>query len=198
MPSQSLIDRIDRILPQTQCGRCHFSGCRPYAEAIAATRADINRCAPGGQATIRLLADLLRLEPKALNPLHGQEVRVKVAVIVEDDCIGCAKCLQACPVDAIVGTRKMLHTVIASECTGCELCIEPCPVDCIVLKEVHHDDPRNQDMNSPTRQRVADRARARYAARNLRLERQKLESAVRIQRNKEAFQELRRTLRKSD
>ncbi|MGH8560154.1 MAG: RnfABCDGE type electron transport complex subunit B [Methylococcales bacterium] len=194
---KSLIDRIDEILPQTQCRRCHFAGCRPYAEAIATGQADINQCSPGGQAGIRLLADLLGLDPKPLNPLHGEEGPARIAVIVEDDCIGCAKCLQVCPVDAIVGAQKQLHTVIESECTGCELCIEPCPVDCIVLKEVGYGDPRIRSMDSDARRGVAKRARARYEARNIRMERQKLELAAGVQRKKEALQQLRRSARKS-
>ena len=128
-----LIAAIDRVLPQTQCGQCGYPGCRPYAVAITNGEADINQCPPGGAAGVRKLADLLGRAPKPLNPAHGIEKPAVVALIVEADCIGCTKCIQACPVDAIVGAPKRMHTVIADLCTGCELCLPPCPVDCIVL-----------------------------------------------------------------
>lgn len=128
-----LVEKIDELLPQTQCGQCGHPGCRPYAQAIVDGEA-INRCPPGGQATINALADLLGVEAPSLDAEHGEEKPVKqVAFIREEDCIGCTKCIQACPVDAILGAQKRMHTVIASECTGCDLCIEPCPVDCIDL-----------------------------------------------------------------
>ncbi|KXJ56826.1 electron transport complex subunit RsxB [Neptuniibacter pectenicola] len=125
-----IVEQIDSILPQTQCGQCGYPGCRPYAEAIANGDA-INKCPPGGQSTVEALADLLDVE---VVPLEGgvEEEPVKtVAYIREDECIGCTKCIQACPVDAILGAAKQMHTVIESECTGCDLCVEPCPVDCI-------------------------------------------------------------------
>lgn len=128
-----MVERIDALLPQTQCAQCGYPGCRPYAEAIARGEADINQCPPGGEAGVRALAELLGREPKPLNPENGAEKPPMVALIVEDDCIGCTKCIQACPVDAIVGAPKRMHTVIADLCTGCELCLPPCPVDCIVL-----------------------------------------------------------------
>jgi electron transport complex protein RnfB len=131
--SDPMVERIDRLLPQTQCGQCGFPGCRPYARAIAAGEADINQCPPGGEAGVRALAELLGREPKPINPEHGVEKPPVVALIVEADCIGCTKCIQACPVDAIVGAPKRMHTVIADLCTGCELCLPPCPVDCIEL-----------------------------------------------------------------
>jgi len=128
-----LVDKIDAILPQTQCGQCTYPGCRPYATAIAHGEADINQCPPGGEAGIRALAELLGREPKPLNPENGAEKPKSVAVIDEKICIGCTLCIQACPVDAILGAAKLMHTVIAAECTGCELCIPPCPVNCIVM-----------------------------------------------------------------
>ncbi|CAL1239525.1 electron transport complex subunit RsxB [Candidatus Methylocalor cossyra] len=131
---QALAERIAARLPQTQCGQCGFAGCRPYAEAIAQGRADIDQCPPGGSAGIQALADLLGVEPKPLHPRHGPEKPRALAVIDESRCIGCTLCLQACPVDAILGAPKSLHTVIAAECTGCALCVAPCPVDCIRME----------------------------------------------------------------
>jgi H+/Na+-translocating ferredoxin:NAD+ oxidoreductase subunit B len=130
-----LIDEIDALLPQTQCSRCTFSGCRPYANALASGEADINQCPPGGDATAAALAKLLGREPRPVDPRFGTvPVHPLVAWIDESACIGCVKCIQACPVDAIVGASKFMHTVIAEQCTGCELCIPPCPVDCIVMR----------------------------------------------------------------
>ena len=133
-------ERINQCLPQTQCAQCGYPGCRPYAEAIARGEADINQCPPGGAATIQALADLLGRQPIPLNVRHGQPTPPQVAVIDEPRCIGCTLCIQACPVDAIVGAQGQMHTVIESECTGCELCLAPCPVDCIdlvALKRAH-------------------------------------------------------------
>jgi len=130
-----IVDQIDALLPQTQCGQCGHPGCRPYAEAISNGEA-INHCPPGGQATIQALADLLDVEVIPLDGDHGTESAKRVAIIREDECIGCTKCIQACPVDAILGAAKQMHTVIADECTGCDLCVEPCPVDCIDMVEV--------------------------------------------------------------
>jgi electron transport complex protein RnfB len=129
----TLAEQIDACLPQTQCTRCGYSGCKPYAEALAASEADIDQCPPGGAATAAELAALLGRIAKPVNPSHGTEGPPRVALIDESVCIGCAKCLPACPVDAIVGARRQLHTVIASQCSGCELCLPPCPVDCITL-----------------------------------------------------------------
>ena len=131
-----LAQRIDALLPQTQCTQCGYDGCRPYAEAIAAGKADINQCPPGGDEGVEKLAALLHRPARPLDPQRGPYRAPQVAVIEEEDCIGCAKCIQACPVDAIVGASKLMHTVIASWCTGCELCLPPCPVDCIVLAPV--------------------------------------------------------------
>ena len=128
-----VVDRIDAILPQTQCAQCNYPGCRPYAEAIAAGEAPINQCPPGGEEGIRALADLLGVEAVPLNPENGVEKLPTVVLIDEETCIGCTLCIQACPVDAIVGAPKLMHTVIASECTGCDLCLPPCPVDCIEI-----------------------------------------------------------------
>src|SRR5688572_9735322 len=126
---------IDQLLPQTQCRQCGYAGCRPYAEAIAAGRAAINQCPPGGHEVILDLAALLAIPALPLDPARGAQKLPAVAVIEEETCIGCTLCIQACPVDAIVGAAKLMHTVIAEHCTGCELCIPPCPVDCIRLEE---------------------------------------------------------------
>lgn len=131
--SDPVVDRIDALLPQTQCGQCGYPGCRPYAEAIARGEADINRCAPGGESTVIALADLLGRDPK---PLETEEQGEMVALIDEDLCIGCTLCIQACPVDAIAGAAKQMHTVIEQECTGCKLCVQPCPVECIHMVPV--------------------------------------------------------------
>lgn len=134
-----LVDQIDTLLPQTQCGQCGYPGCRPYAQAIADGDA-INKCPPGGQSTINNLANLLDVEAPTLDSEHGEESEVKkVAFIREDECIGCTKCIQACPVDAILGAAKQMHTVIIDECTGCDLCVEPCPVDCIDMVPVEEE-----------------------------------------------------------
>jgi len=133
--SDPLVDQIDEILPQTQCGQCGYPGCKPYAEAIA-NGDEINKCPPGGEATIKKLADLMGVEAKPLDSAHGEEEIKKVAYIREAECIGCTKCIQACPVDAITGAAKQMHTIIRDECTGCDLCVEPCPVDCIEMRPV--------------------------------------------------------------
>ncbi len=130
------IESILTVLPQTQCGNCDYPGCRPYAEAIVRREADINQCPPGGTATIKILAELLGREIKPLNPENGLEKEKHIALIDEALCIGCVKCIKACPVDAILGATKQMHTVLAGECTGCELCIAPCPMDCISMQAV--------------------------------------------------------------
>jgi electron transport complex protein RnfB len=130
-----LVDKIDAVLPQTQCGQCGYPGCRPYADAIAEGSADINLCPPGGDEGIQKLAELLGVEAKPFGA--GAEPKPKsVALVDELNCIGCTLCLQACPVDAILGAAKQMHTIIAAECTGCELCIAPCPVDCISMEPI--------------------------------------------------------------
>ncbi|MEO1946220.1 MAG: electron transport complex subunit RsxB, partial [Methylophilaceae bacterium] len=131
-----LVARIDAILPQTQCGQCGYPGCKPYATAIANEEAEINQCPPGGDEGVHALADLLGVEYKPLNEEHGETKPKAVAFIEEDVCIGCTLCIQACPVDAIVGAAKHMHTIVASECTGCELCLPPCPVDCITMEPI--------------------------------------------------------------
>lgn len=159
----SVAERIDALLPQTQCTKCGYEGCRPYAEAIAAGEAEINQCPPGGAAGIDALARLLDLPPLPLNPVNGFEQPLTVAVIDESRCIGCTLCIPACPVDAIVGSAKRMHVVIASQCTGCDLCLPPCPMDCISMIPVA----------PPRAWTAADRvaARARYDARRERLQR---------------------------
>ncbi|MEA3274539.1 MAG: electron transport complex subunit RsxB [Pseudomonadota bacterium] len=124
-----IADQVDSILPQTQCGQCGYPGCRPYAEAVAKEDEAINKCVPGGEAVVMALADLLGKEPVAVD--GAAEKPKAIAVIDEKECIGCTLCIQACPVDAILGAAKQLHGIIASECTGCELCLKPCPVECI-------------------------------------------------------------------
>ena len=160
--------RIDALLPQTQCTRCGFDGCRPYAHAIAAGEADIDRCPPGGDEGIARLAQALGRAAKPLSDEVGPAMPPQIAVIDEATCIGCTKCIQACPVDAIVGAAQRMHTVIASWCTGCELCIPPCPVDCIVLE-------------ASSAFPDADLSRARHDARGERLARDAAERARRLE-----------------
>jgi electron transport complex protein RnfB len=130
---EALAARIEALLPQTQCTQCGYAGCKPYAQAIARGDAGIDQCPPGGQAGVRALAELLGRRAGPVDPAHGVHKAPQVAFVREAECIGCTKCIQACPVDAIVGAPKLMHTVIAELCTGCELCLPPCPVDCIDL-----------------------------------------------------------------
>jgi electron transport complex protein RnfB len=168
LTATSLADRIDALLPQTQCTKCGYSGCRPYAEAIAAGEAAINQCPPGGAAGIAKLGQLLLRPPLPLNPANGVERPLMVAVIDEALCIGCTLCIQACPVDCIVGAPTKMHTVIASQCTGCGLCLPPCPMDCIVLAAVQP--PRTwtpaDAAAARRRHRERDARQATEAARN--------------------------------
>ena len=168
--SDDLVRAIDALLPQTQCARCGHEGCRPYAQAIAEGRADINQCPPGGDIGVAKLAQLLGREAKPLNPDNGPFLPPQVAVIDEEACIGCVKCIAACPVDAIIGAPRSMHTVIASWCTGCELCLPPCPVDCIALVPV----PQFPE---------ADRSRERFERRAERLARSAAERAAMLSRH---------------
>jgi Na+-translocating ferredoxin:NAD+ oxidoreductase subunit B len=168
-----LIARIDALLPQTQCTRCGYTGCKPYAAAIAAGEAPINQCPPGGSATIEALANLLTLPVQPLNPANGVAGPLLVAVIDESRCIGCARCLPPCPVDAIVGTSKFMHTVIAERCTGCELCVPPCPVDCIVMRPAAAAQVNQPDVNRDRYQAHTGRALERHATRQRALDAKK-------------------------
>lgn len=175
MTARTLAAQIDDLLPQTQCTKCGYGGCMPYAEAIAAGSADINQCPPGGAAGIGKLAALLQREAKPLNPANGIERGRTVALIDEARCIGCTLCIQACPVDAIVGAAKCMHTVIGELCTGCDLCVPPCPVDCIAMLPL----PPAQ---APWTRAMADAARARFEFRKFRLARDAAERAERLAR----------------
>ncbi len=160
-----IVARIDAVLPQTQCTRCGYSGCLPYAAAIAAGEAPINQCPPGGSATIRALAGLLEVPVQALNPANGVEAPPQVAWIDESRCIGCARCLPPCPVDAIIGASKFMHTVLAERCTGCELCVAPCPVDCIEMRPAAPTTVNQADLNRTRHAAHTDRLRRRAATR---------------------------------
>lgn len=171
----AVAERIDALLPQTQCTKCGYPSCRRYAEAIAQGEADVNQCPPGGEAGIRKLAALLGREAKPLNRANGVEATRRVAVIDESRCIGCTLCIQACPVDAIVGAAKLMHTVVTDLCSGCDLCIAPCPVDCIEMipakgADVAWDKAR------------ADAARTRFERREARLSSERKERALRARR----------------
>lgn len=162
-PDQNLVERIDALLPQTQCRQCGFAGCRPYAEALAAGSADINQCPPGGDEAARDLANLLGVAFKPVVARPEAAANPSVALIDEARCIGCTLCMQACPVDAIVGAAKLMHTVITDVCTGCELCVPPCPVDCIALVAT------GKDLSREEKRLAASRARSRFELRNARL-----------------------------
>jgi electron transport complex protein RnfB len=174
--SKTLADRIEDLLPQTQCTKCGYPACRPYAEAIAAGSANYNQCPPGGAEGVARIAALLGKPIIPINPVHGIERERPVAVIDESACIGCTLCIQACPVDAIVGAAKQMHTVIASLCTGCDLCVPPCPVDCIDMQAATPD----RTGWAAWSQADADAARARHDARTSRLQREKQENDARL------------------
>lgn len=176
--SLSLADRIDALLPQTQCRRCGYPDCHAYAEAIAAGETGINRCPPGGEETIEALAALTGRPAKPLEPALGRLTPGMVAFIDEALCIGCTKCIQVCPVDAIVGAPKLMHTVIEALCTGCELCLPPCPVDCIYMQPARG---TTEGITVPTANPArADFFRGRYHSRNARLVRDKTERQERL------------------
>ena len=174
-------DDIDALLPQTQCTRCGYSGCRPYAQAIAAGEVPINQCPPGGAATIEALAALLGRAVLPLNPANGAEGPALVAQIDEEACIGCAKCLPPCPVDAIIGAHRHMHTVILALCTGCELCVAPCPVDCISMV------PRAALPNAAPAPGAVEN-RARYAAHGARLLGRETQRAALLSARKQAVE----------
>jgi H+/Na+-translocating ferredoxin:NAD+ oxidoreductase subunit B len=170
----ALAEEIDALLPQTQCTKCGYPSCKRYAGAIAAGEADINQCPPGGEAGIRALAALLHRELKPLNPANGLEGPRRVAIVDEARCIGCTLCIRACPVDAIVGAAKLMHTVVTELCSGCDLCVAPCPVDCIEMVPATGDDV----WDAPR----AEAARERFERRSVRLERERRERAERLAR----------------
>ncbi len=172
----SLADRIEDLLPQTQCTKCGYAGCRPYAEAIAEGSAAYNQCPPGGAEGVARLARLLGKPVIPINPVHGLERERPVALIDESVCIGCTLCIQACPVDAIVGAAKQMHTVIAELCTGCDLCVPPCPVDCIAMIPVT---PGKTGWDAWSQQ-AANAARRRHDQRTARLQRDKADNDARL------------------
>lgn len=185
-PNPDLVERIDALLPQTQCGQCGYDGCRPYARALATGGTDLNRCPPGGQAGIQALAELLEWPVKPLDPSCGEHHEPpRIAVIDESACIGCVRCIKACPVDAIAGAAKRMHTVIASECTGCELCVPACPVDCIDLVPATARAGENRDERNVR----AHKARRRFDARNQRLSMQEASRTRRVQPGAQSRQE---------
>jgi Na+-translocating ferredoxin:NAD+ oxidoreductase subunit B len=173
--SATLAKRIDALLPQTQCTRCGYPACGDYANAIATDAADINQCPQGGARGIELLAQLLGRQAKPLNPINGVEKPREIAVIDEEICIGCTKCIQACPVDAILGAAKVMHTIIAAECSGCELCIAPCPVDCIAMV------PANDARDAL---QLAPHYRERYELHLARIAREEAEAAYAVAQRK--------------
>jgi electron transport complex protein RnfB len=174
--TKTLADQIEDLLPQTQCTKCGYAGCRPYAEAIAAGEADINQCPPGGIEGVGRLANLLGRKVIPINPANGVERPRPVAFIDEAICIGCTLCIQACPVDAIIGAPKQMHTMLPSLCTGCDLCVAPCPVDCISMIPVTGE-RTGWDAWS---QEQADAARERHDFRTFRLRREKEENDARL------------------
>lgn len=168
-PKREIIEAIDQLLPQTQCEQCAYAGCYEYAIALAEERTEINRCPPGGMPVIRALAALLNQPVIPLDPECGEHLPPQVVRIEEEACIGCVKCIQACPIDAIVGSRRLMHTVIEAECTGCELCIPACPMNCIVIEPLPIDETPSIGL-APAQLARAENARKRYRARKTRLE----------------------------
>jgi electron transport complex protein RnfB len=169
--NEQLIQKIDDILPQTQCRRCNYPSCKDYAMAIVNNTAKINQCPPGGQEGVKKIADILHTEEIALNTKdHGEVSEKKIAIIDEDVCIGCTLCIKACPVDAIIGSNKMIHSVITSQCSGCDLCLPVCPVDCIemITDPIPWDEARKTD------------TKIRFERRNIRLSEEKKEKANRL------------------
>src|SRR5690625_3530890 len=191
-----LIARLDAELPQTQCGQCDFEGCRPYARALAAGEADVDRCPPGGDATAAALARLLGRPAKPVDSARGgPKLLATVAWVDEERCIGCTRCIQDCPVDAILGAAKLMHTVIADECTGCELCLPPCPVDCIHMRAIPAAPAAKARLQPPWRfvperdLSNAHAARDRFEFREQRLERERRERAEQRRRKKAALRQ---------
>lgn len=173
-----MLEQLNDLLPQTQCRQCGYKGCRPYAQAILSGEADINQCPPSGDEGIAQIAALLGCEAKPLNTQFGEHKPKNVALIIEDACIGCMKCIIACPVDAIIGASKCVHTVMTDHCTGCELCVPPCPVDCIIIQL--REDPKTAPSNK--------QSKARYEMRLDRLENERLEKSKRLQQQKALLQ----------
>lgn len=187
--SESLAARIDAVLPQTQCTRCGFAGCAPYAQALAEGTADLDRCPPGGDAVVVALADLTGRAPKPIDPACGTPGPLLVAVIDEAACIGCTLCIQACPLDAIIGAQKRMHSILPSLCSGCELCVAPCPVDCITMALALHEwtavdaaaarvRHRARNARVARRERIADRRAIRDPAITERDQRQAVVAAA--------------------
>ncbi len=167
--SKVTISTIDAVLPQTQCGLCTYGACQPYAKALVENNAPINLCPPGGVETLNILGGLLKKDPSPYIEEMQKKTKLPTrAVIREDECIGCTKCIQVCPVDAIIGAAKQMHTVITDECTGCDLCLAPCPMDCIDMKPIIFEDPVTVKLH-------ANRARERYHARQKRIGNDKTE-----------------------
>lgn len=178
--TKTLADQIEDLLPQTQCTKCGYPACRPYAEAIARGEAGINQCPPGGMEGVARLARVTGRPVIPINPANGVERPRPVAFIDESLCIGCTLCIQACPVDAILGAAKQMHTIIPSLCTGCDLCVAPCPVDCIAMIPLT-DDPAGEPTGwAAWSQEQADAARARHDFRTARLRREKEENDARL------------------
>lgn len=183
--NNATVDQIAALLPQTQCQKCGYKGCKPYAQAISHNEADINQCPPGGQQGILALSQLLAIATKPLNEQFGIEKPREIAVIIEQDCIGCTKCLPPCPVDAIIGASKQMHTVLSSVCTGCELCIAPCPVDCIVMQPIE-----SNVIGDEWNQEKAELAKHRYMKKTRRMERLQSEKMTHIRKQKQLLKKL--------